>query len=33
MAKTLLEIKPKDEDVYKAKIQLAEELVEYDKIK
>ncbi len=33
MAKTLLETKPKDEDIYKAKIQLAEELVEYDKVK
>ncbi len=33
MAKTLLETKPKDADIYKAKIQLAEELVEYDKVK
>ncbi|NFI56025.1 hypothetical protein FC961_04250 [Clostridium botulinum] len=33
IAKTLLETKPKDEDIYKAKIQLAEELVEYDKVK
>ncbi len=33
MAKTLLETKPTDEEIYKAKIQLAEELVEYDKVK
>ncbi|WP_252237269.1 MULTISPECIES: Rpn family recombination-promoting nuclease/putative transposase [unclassified Clostridium] len=33
MAKTLLKTKPKDKDIYEAKIQLAEELVEYDKIK
>lgn len=33
MAKTLLETKPKDEDIFKAKINLAEELVEYDKVK
>ena len=33
MAKTLLETKSADEDIYKAKIQLAEELVEYDKVK
>ncbi|MVX67381.1 hypothetical protein GKZ28_27600 [Clostridium chromiireducens] len=33
MAKTLLEIKPRDEDIYEAKIQLAEELVSYDKVK
>ncbi|WP_309447354.1 hypothetical protein [Clostridium sp.] len=33
MAKTLLEIKPRDEDIYEAKIQLAEEIVSYDKVK
>ncbi|HBJ2621197.1 TPA: hypothetical protein LA827_000907 [Clostridium botulinum] len=33
MAKTLLETRPTDEEIYKAKIQLAEELVEYDKVK
>ncbi|WP_061313039.1 Rpn family recombination-promoting nuclease/putative transposase [Clostridium botulinum] len=33
MAKTLLVTKPKDKDIYKAKIQLAEELVEYNKVK
>ncbi len=33
MGKTLLETKPTDEEIYKAKIQLAEELVEYDKVK
>ncbi|MBN1077517.1 Rpn family recombination-promoting nuclease/putative transposase [Clostridium botulinum] len=33
IAKTLLVTKPKDEDIYKAKIQLAEELVEYNKVK
>ncbi len=33
MAKTLLETKSADEDIYKAKIQLAEELVEYNKVK
>nr|WP_315081504.1 hypothetical protein [uncultured Clostridium sp.] len=33
MAKRLLETKQKDEDIYEAKINLAEELVNYDKIK
>ncbi|NFH89593.1 hypothetical protein FDA33_05065 [Clostridium botulinum] len=33
MAKTLLETKTTDEDIYNAKIQLAEELVSYDKVK
>ncbi|PRR83078.1 DUF4351 domain-containing protein [Clostridium vincentii] len=33
MAKTLLETNSKDEDIYEAKINLAEELVIYDKVK
>lgn len=33
IAKSLLETKPKDEDIYEAKINLAEELICYDKIK
>ncbi|MBY6934804.1 hypothetical protein FDB44_16450 [Clostridium botulinum] len=33
MAKTLLETKTTDEDIYNAKIQLVEELVSYDKVK
>jgi hypothetical protein len=33
MAKTLLETNPRDEDIFKAKIKLAEELVSYDKVK
>ncbi|WP_286674356.1 hypothetical protein [Clostridium sp. ZBS15] len=33
MAKSLLETKQKDEDIYEAKIRLAEELVIYDKAK
>ncbi len=33
MAKRLLETKQKDEDIYKAKINLAEELINYDKVK
>ncbi len=33
MAKRLLETKQKDEDIYEAKINLAEELVNYDKVK
>ncbi|MDR5587512.1 hypothetical protein [Clostridium aquiflavi] len=33
MAKSLLETKQKDEDIYEAKIRLAEELVIYDKVK
>ncbi len=33
MAKRLLETKQKDDDIYKAKINLAEELINYDKVK
>ncbi|KFX56644.1 Rpn family recombination-promoting nuclease/putative transposase [Clostridium botulinum] len=33
MAKRLLETKQQDEDIYKAKINLAEELINYDKVK
>ncbi|WP_243182580.1 hypothetical protein [Clostridium gasigenes] len=33
MAKRLLETSPKDEKIYKAKIKLAEELANYDKVK
>ena len=33
MAKTLLEISPRDEDIYEMKIKLAEELVSYEKVK
>lgn len=33
MAKNLLEIKPSDNNIYEAKIKLAEELADYDKVK
>ncbi|MEG2458181.1 MAG: Rpn family recombination-promoting nuclease/putative transposase, partial [Bacilli bacterium] len=33
MAKSLLEIKPSDKNIYEAKIKLAEELADYDKVK
>ncbi|MFT8344543.1 Rpn family recombination-promoting nuclease/putative transposase [Clostridium beijerinckii] len=33
IGKTLLETNPRDEDIYEAKIRLAEELVSYDKVK
>ena len=33
MAKSLLEISARDEDIYEAKIKLAEELSNYDKVK
>lgn len=33
MAKVLLETKPHDRDIYNAKIEMAEELIKYDKVK
>ncbi|WP_347564434.1 hypothetical protein [Clostridium sp. SM-530-WT-3G] len=33
MAKVLLETNPNDRDIYNSKIELAEELIKYDKVK